>query len=54
VVTPSSNVDDAEHRPSALRWRRVWRLSTRIPLYSRPGRRGRREAKQPIPGTGKR
>ena len=54
VVTPSGNVDDAEHRPSALRWRRVWRLSTRIPLYSRPGRRGRREAKQPIPGTGKR
>jgi hypothetical protein len=54
VVTPSSNVDDAEHRPSALRSRRVWRLSTRIPLYSRPGRRGRREAKQPIPGTGKR
>ncbi len=55
VVTPSGNVDDAEHRPSALRWRRIRRLSTRIPLYSsRPRRRGRREAKQPIPGTGKR
>jgi len=55
VVTPSGNVDDAERRPSALRWRRVWRLSTRIPLYSsRPRRRGRRGAKQPIPGTGKR
>ena len=36
VVTPSSNVDDAEHRPSALRWRRVWRLSTRIPLSPAP------------------
>ena len=34
VVTPSSNVDDAEHRPSALRWRPVWRLSTRIPLFT--------------------
>jgi hypothetical protein len=55
VVTPSGNVDDAERRASALRWRRVWRLSTRIPLYSsRPRRRGRRGAKQPIPGTGKR
>jgi len=54
VVTPSGNVGDAEHRPSALR-RWVWRLSTRIPLYSsRPRRRGRYGAKLPIPGTGKR
>ena len=55
VVTHSGNVDDAERRPSALRWRRVRRLSTRIPLYSsRPRRHGRGGAKQPIPGTGKR
>jgi hypothetical protein len=53
VVTPAGNVDDAERRPSALRWRRVRSLSTRIPLHSsRPRRRGRRRAKQPIPGTG--
>ena len=53
VVTPAGNVDDAERRPSALRWRRVRSLSTRIQLHSsRPGRRGRRRAKQPIPGTG--
>jgi hypothetical protein len=45
VVTPSGNVDDAERRPPALRWRRVRRRSTRIPLYSsRPRRRGRRWA----------
>ena len=46
VVTPAGNVDDAERRPSALRWRRVRRLSTRIFLYSsRPRRRGRTPGK---------
>jgi hypothetical protein len=54
VVTPSGNVGDAEHRPSALPWRRVRRISTRIPLYSSRPSRGRRGAKQPVPGTEKR
>ncbi len=53
AVTPAGNVDDAERRPSALRWRRVRRLSTRIPLRSsRPRRGGQRRPEQPIPGTG--
>jgi hypothetical protein len=48
-VTSSGNVDDAKRQPSALRWRPVWRLSRRIPLYSsRPRRRGRRWANNPF------
>ena len=53
AATPAGNLDDPERRPSALCWRRVRRLSTRIPLRSsRPRRGGQRRPEQPTPGTG--
>ena len=52
AATPAGNLDDPERRPSALCWRRIRRLSTRIPLRSsRPRRGGQRRPEQPTPSS---